>query len=116
MAARAVGASLSRTGIAIAALTIAVSVSVGVGLMIESFRTTVDRWLVASLPADLYVSPVAEASDRFSVRPPGLEPELVAALEALPEVAAVNTVRQIEGDLTPEERTTFGFSAPSTDL
>lgn len=99
MAARAVGASLSRTGIAIAALTIAVSVSVGVGLMIESFRTTVDRWLVASLPADLYVSPEAEASDRFSVRPPGLEPELVAAIEELPGVAAVNTVRQIEVEL-----------------
>lgn len=99
MAARAVGASLSRTGIAIAALTIAVAVSVGVDLMIHSFRSTVDRWLVASLPADLYVAPLAGPSDRFSVRPAGLEPELVEAIGALPGVEAVNTVRQIETDL-----------------
>lgn len=54
--ARMVSAEISRTGIAIAALMIAVSATVGMDLMIGSFRHTVEKWLHASLPADLYLA------------------------------------------------------------
>ena len=56
MAARGVVATLSRTGVAVAALMVAVAATVGVGVMIGSFRATVVRWLETSLVADVYVS------------------------------------------------------------
>ena len=48
---------MSRTAIAVCALSLAVAVTIGIGLMVNSFRTTVDEWLVTSLDADIYVSP-----------------------------------------------------------
>jgi putative ABC transport system permease protein len=57
MAARGVTATLSRTGIAIAALMVAVSATIGVGIMVKSFRQTVIEWLSYTLTADIYVSP-----------------------------------------------------------
>ncbi|WP_290652379.1 ABC transporter permease [Aquisalimonas sp.] len=56
MTARGVGASLSRTGVAAAALMVAVSAVIGVGVMVDSFRTTFAEWLEATLHADVYVS------------------------------------------------------------
>ncbi len=56
LAIRGVGASLSRTGVATAALAIAVATVNGVGLMIVSFRTSLDAWLDTTLTADVYVS------------------------------------------------------------
>ncbi|MCY3780648.1 MAG: FtsX-like permease family protein, partial [Chloroflexi bacterium] len=67
LAARAVVRSLSRTGVAVAALTVAVSVIVGVSAMIGSFRVTVADWLGASLGAQIYVSPPLFASNNASV-------------------------------------------------
>ncbi|MDR9454408.1 MAG: FtsX-like permease family protein [Spiribacter sp.] len=53
-------ASLSRTGVAVAALSVAVAAVIGVSIMIESFRTSVIDWLQGSLAADYYVTaPVA---------------------------------------------------------
>jgi putative ABC transport system permease protein len=57
MAARGVTATLSRTGIAIAALMVAVSATIGVGIMVSSFRQTVVEWLTYTLTADIYISP-----------------------------------------------------------
>jgi putative ABC transport system permease protein len=54
LAARGVTASLSRTGVAVAALTVAISTVVGVGLMIASFRGSVDQWLQQTLTSDFY--------------------------------------------------------------
>ena len=54
---RSLEASLSRTAIAVCALSLAVAVTIGIGLMVNSFRTTVDQWLITSLDADIYVSP-----------------------------------------------------------
>jgi putative ABC transport system permease protein len=56
LAIRGVEASLSRTGVATAALAVAVATVNGVGLMIVSFRTSLDTWLDTTLTADLYVS------------------------------------------------------------
>ena len=56
LAIRGVGASLSRTGVATAALAIAVATVNGVGLMIVSFRMSLDDWLSTTLTADVYVA------------------------------------------------------------
>jgi putative ABC transport system permease protein len=56
LAVRGVGASLSRTGVAMAALAIAVATVNGVGLMIESFRSSLTTWLDTTLTADLYIA------------------------------------------------------------
>jgi len=55
LALRGVGSSLSRTGVATAALAIAIATVNGVGLMISSFRTSLAEWLGTTLTADLYV-------------------------------------------------------------
>lgn len=57
MAAQGVVNTLSRTGVATAALMIAVAATVGVGVMVSSFRDTVNDWLDYSLQADVYVQP-----------------------------------------------------------
>ncbi len=56
MAVRGVRASLSRTGVATAALAVAVAAVVGVGLMISSFRASLIAWLDVTLAADQYVT------------------------------------------------------------
>lgn len=92
MAARGLAASLSRTGIAVAALAVAMAVAVGVGLMIDSFRSSVERWLGTTLQADLYVTPSAGGPGNAAVR---MDPQLVAALERLPGVARMNRLRAV---------------------
>ncbi len=52
LAARGINSSISRTGIAVAALTVAVSATVGVGIMIDSFRGSVAAWLENTLSSD----------------------------------------------------------------
>ena len=56
LAARGVSASLSRTGVATAALSVAVATVVGIGVMIGSFRVSVEEWLTGTLTADVYVN------------------------------------------------------------
>ena len=48
--------SLHRTGLTIAALLSAVAMLVSVATMVSSFRETVDRWIVRSMDADLYLA------------------------------------------------------------
>ncbi len=87
LAARGIGASITRTGIAAAALTVAVAATVGVGIMIESFRDSLIRWLETTLQSDIYVS----APNETGGRPGGQLPEgLAARLAALPGVAEVS--------------------------
>jgi putative ABC transport system permease protein len=90
MAAGAVIQALSRTSVALAALMVAVATTVGVGIMIGSFRQTVERWLTASLQADVYVSPPSLVSNRPDAT---LDPVIVARLARIPGVAAVATLR-----------------------
>src|SRR5690606_34177011 len=77
LAVRGVTASLSRTGVATAALAVAVATVIGIGMMIESFRGSLVEWLETTLTADLYVS-----LDRAS----SVDDGLVAAIEAVPGV------------------------------
>jgi putative ABC transport system permease protein len=89
MASNAVGAGLSRTGVAISALMVAVASTIGVGVMISSFRTTVSDWLAYSLQADVYVRPpnlVIRRGDAL------ISPDVVRAIRDAPGIREVYTV------------------------
>jgi putative ABC transport system permease protein len=90
MGARAVGASLSRTGVAVAALTLAVAVSISVAVMIGSFRKTVEIWIEGALTGDLYVSPPTRMPSRAHLR---ISPEAVERIRALPGVERIHALR-----------------------
>jgi putative ABC transport system permease protein len=90
LAARGVTASLSRTGVAVAALMVALAATVGISVMVASFRGTVARWLETTLVADVYVSAPALGEGRADS---SLASDVVARLRAAPGVAAAATYR-----------------------
>ena len=83
MTARSIPASISRTGVATAALVVAVSTTVGIGIMIDSFRRTVSDWLDHTLRGDIYVS---SYEDRKEPDRGSLPPDMVAAVTSAPGV------------------------------
>ena len=85
MAARGVAMSLSRSGVAVAALAVAVSATVGVTIMIDSFRLSVTDWLAQTLRADIYLSAGGAP----------LAPDAVDKWAALPEVTATSSARRV---------------------
>ncbi|MEA3275047.1 MAG: FtsX-like permease family protein [Pseudomonadota bacterium] len=97
LAARGITASISRTGIAVAALTVAVSATVGVGIMIDSFRGSVASWLQSTLRSDLYVSaPSSPAGGEGVSLPPGIG----RAIREIPEVAETSMGRSARVEAT----------------
>lgn len=113
LAARGLGAALSRTGVAVAALTVAVSATVGVGVMVDSFRTTVQGWLGHTLQGAVYVSSPAPGDERAgSLLPPGTA-DRVASLK---EVASISTARRfrVDSDRGPVELFVLG-PAPASE-
>jgi putative ABC transport system permease protein len=93
MAARGVVSTLSRTGVAVAALMVAMAATVGVGVMIRSFRATVVRWLETSLVADVYVSAPTVVGGRGGDST--LDAAVVARLSEAPGVVAAATYRGV---------------------
>jgi putative ABC transport system permease protein len=93
MATRGIATNLSRTGVAIASLAIALSATAGMGVMVESFRSTVARWLRSTLRADVYVSAPTLTSTRVAT---ALAPKLVERLVGAPGVAGANLYRALE--------------------
>ncbi len=91
IAPRSIDRSLSRTGVAVAALSLSVSVIVGVSVMIASFRGTVTTWLDGALTADVFIS--APASGLLETV--NLDPRLAEQLQSLPGVAQVLTARDV---------------------
>ncbi len=88
---RGITASLSRTGVAIAALMLALATTVGVGIMIQSLRATVRQWLSSTLQADVYVTvPQLDPSGT----PPEIDPRVVTAIRQIPGIAAVTGARR----------------------
>ena len=79
-----IGASLSRTGVAIVALAVAVSATVGVSVMVDSFRGSVSEWLGNTLQSDIYVG-VARGS---------LDAELLDDLVRVPGIDSYSTSRR----------------------
>jgi putative ABC transport system permease protein len=102
LAVRGVGASLSRTGVATAALAIAVATVNGVGLMISSFRTSLADWLDTTLTADLYVgldSGGAALSDAELARLaeiPGVEGLSLTRTVLVPTAAGELAIRAVD--------------------
>jgi putative ABC transport system permease protein len=92
MAARGVVTSLSRTGVAIAALMVAVAATIGVGLMIDSFRGTVEDWLTQSLQADVYVQPPSLVFRRSNAT---IDSTVTARLRSMENVAGAYSVRRV---------------------
>jgi putative ABC transport system permease protein len=85
LAVRGVTDSLSRTGVATAALAVAVATVISIGIMIGSFRESLIVWIDRTITADLFV-----AVD------PAATPEVEAGLTALaarPDVAGFNRQR-----------------------
>ncbi len=91
LAVRGVAASLSRTGVATAALSVAVATVIGVGIMIGSFRMSLAQWLDTTLIADVYLS----VPDSTTTQNAFSETRL-AAIEALPEVSGISLSRFTE--------------------
>lgn len=92
MAARDLAATLSRGGVATAALVVAVAATIGVGLMIGSFRLSVAQWLESYLRADIYIS---TPSAGFEAGRAPLDPELVEELTRVPGVAFATRARHL---------------------
>ena len=84
MAVAGIGASLSRTGVAIVSLAVAVSATIGVSVMVGSFRASVGDWLEQTLQADLYTGP----------RQGPMDPGLIEDISDMPGVEAVSTSRR----------------------
>jgi putative ABC transport system permease protein len=87
LAVRGVRASLSRTGVATAALAVAVATVIGIGLMIGSFRSSLVDWLHTTLSADIYVT----LDDAGAAAP--LSAAMLKRIEALPSVRGVGLTR-----------------------
>ncbi len=90
MAVRGVRASLSRTGVATAALAVAVAAVVGVGLMISSFRASLIAWLDVTLTADQYVTVPSDTPGA------GFSDTDIAGLGAIAGVDAVSLSRFLQ--------------------
>lgn len=115
IAARTVVKAISRTSVAIASLMVAVSVTIGVSVMIASFRATVTNWLDLTLVADLYISAPAAGGGQATISLPA---DLPARIQAVPGVAAVETIRSVQvgaaGSEAPVSLVVADARTPST--
>ncbi len=87
-----IAASLSRTGVAVAALGMAVAAMIGVSIMVESFRESLRDWLGRTMRADVYVTAPGPGADRPERR---IEPAIIAAVLATRGIADHSESRQV---------------------
>jgi putative ABC transport system permease protein len=87
-----IAASLSRTGVAVAALGLAVAAMIGVSIMVESFRESLRDWLMRTVRADVYVTAPGPGFGRPERR---LDPEVIEALLRTPGVADHSESRRV---------------------
>jgi putative ABC transport system permease protein len=92
MALEDIAASLSRTGVAVAALAMAVAAMIGVSIMVESFRVSLAHWLTQTMRADIYVAAPGPGVGRPERR---LDPAVLRALLATPGVADHSASRSV---------------------
>jgi putative ABC transport system permease protein len=92
-----IAASLSRTGVAVAALGMAVAAMIGVTVMVGSFRQSLESWLVQALGADVYVTAPGPGFARPERR---LEPALVRDLLTVPGVRHHSATRRVVAQST----------------
>ena len=116
LGARGLADGLSRSAVAVAALSVAVAATVGIGLMTDSFRASLQQWLLQTLQADAYLSREGGAA---------LDPQLPARLLALPQVAELSAGREVQVEsergpvallaLQPASRSGDGFALLAGD-
>jgi putative ABC transport system permease protein len=87
-----IAASLSRTGVAVAALGMAIAAMIGVSIMVASFRVSVRHWLVQTMRADVYVAAPGPGMQRPERR---IEPAVLSALLATPGIADHSASRSV---------------------
>jgi putative ABC transport system permease protein len=86
-----IAGSLSRTGVAVAALAMAVAAMIGISIMVDSFRESLRDWLAQTLQADIYVGAPGPGFARPERR---LEAAVVADLVAVPGIASFSASRR----------------------
>lgn len=89
---RTLAARPSGAAVAAGALAVAVSMLVGVTVMVGSFRGSVERWLDATLGADVYVTTPSWRRARSEAT---LAPEVVTRLRREEGLAALDLLRQV---------------------
>jgi putative ABC transport system permease protein len=87
-----IAASLSRTGVAVAALGMAVAAMIGVSIMVESFRESLRDWLGRTMRADVYVTAPGPGAARPERR---IEPSVMAAVLATRGIVDHTESRQV---------------------
>jgi putative ABC transport system permease protein len=87
-----VAGSLSRTGVAVAALAMAVAAMLGISIMVDSFRESLRDWLSYTLQADVYVGAPGPGFARPERR---LDAAVVADLVRVPGVAGYSGSRRV---------------------
>src|SRR5512146_1051712 len=87
-----IAASLSRTGVAVAALGMSVAAMIGVSIMVESFRVSLRDWLTQTMRADIYVAAPGPGVGRPERR---IEPAVLDALLATPGVEDHSASRSV---------------------
>ena len=84
--------SLHRNAVIVAALMAAIAMTVGISVMIYAFRQTVEIWINRAIVADIFMTPSAnETLGNGAFFPP----ETLQDLRSMPEIKAVDTVREI---------------------
>ncbi len=91
-----VAASLSRTGVAVAALGMALAAMIGVSIMVESFRESLREWLARTMRADIYVTAPGPGAGRPERQ---IQPDLLKALLSAPAVVDYGMSRRVTLDL-----------------
>jgi putative ABC transport system permease protein len=87
-----VAGSLSRTGVAVAALAMAVAAMMGISIMVDSFRESLGDWMSYTLQGDVYVGAPGPGFARPERR---LDVAVVADLVRVPGVASYSGSRRV---------------------
>jgi putative ABC transport system permease protein len=90
-----VAASLSRTGVAVAALGLAIASMIGVSIMVGSFRESLRAYLTRTIRADLYVTAPGPGFGRPERR---IEPQVLRDILSLPMIADHTESRRVTVD------------------
>ncbi len=91
-----VAASLSRTGVAVAALGMALAAMIGVSIMVESFRESLREWLAKTMRADIYVTAPGPGTGRPERQ---IQADLLRDLLANPAVVDSGMSRRVTLEL-----------------
>jgi putative ABC transport system permease protein len=83
--------------VSLAAIVVSFALMVAMAIMVASFRISVDRWLVALLPAELYLRTTHAGETAF------LEPRFEARVRRLPQVARAEFLRSARVTLDPAQ-------------